>query len=236
MLTENNLKYTTRIAVLRYNPNKKRLEIYIQKKKNGRFELPGGKVDIPDENTKTQTFVSGLSTNAASALQELQEETGLPSATLTELGFFNYINCYKGKNTYTKVILYQTLVNYQESLQMDYRKALEEDSLGDGGWISFDYFIKILEGKLNNESQIYSTKVGVGEVLGNTLLISKDLIQKLKNIGEEIFLNPEIVGEKEVRARIERIKREQDLGDADETKPLNGREERVGGYLKLGMR
>jgi hypothetical protein len=68
------------------------------------------------------------------------------------------------------------------------------------------------------------------------LLISKDLIQKLKNIGEEIFLNPEIVGEKEVRARIERIKREQDLGDADETKPLNGREERVGGYLKLGMR
>jgi 8-oxo-dGTP pyrophosphatase MutT (NUDIX family) len=216
MTTENNLKSTTRIAVLRYNPNRKRLEIYIQKKKNGRFELPGGKVDIPDENIKKQTFVSGLSTNTASALQELQEETGLPSATLTELGVFNYINYYKGKNTDTEVILYQTFVNYQESLQMDYRKALEEDNLTDGGWISFDYFIKILEGKLNNESQVYSTKIGVGEVLGNTLLISKDLIQKLKNIGEEIFLNPEIVGEKEVRARIERIKRGQDLGDADE--------------------
>jgi 8-oxo-dGTP pyrophosphatase MutT (NUDIX family) len=193
---------TTRTIILRYNPNSKKVEIYLQKKKNGTVELPGGKVDDTNDQIEFENSAAGLCTNSASATRETLEETGLNlNKKLEQLGFFSYTNP-KNKKI-TEVDLYSVVVDYKESLSADYRKALAEDNLIAGGWVSIDYFLRILE---TGQTSFYSLgPLGISdEISGNTMIL-KNAIEKIKQLKKEILCNPEIVDLNDLKAREARL-------------------------------
>lgn len=192
-------KPTTRTLILRYNPYTKKIQIYLQRKRNKTIETSGGKVD-PPKDQKIEDFIPTEDEKLASALKEVQEETGLSSAELKKLGTYNYTNSYQDRNIETEVSLYWTLVGYKTSNeQMDYRKAPAEDKLIAGDWVDFDYFLRILE---RGETNFYSlSSLGISDEISGNTLIAKEIIEKLKGVREEILTNPEVVGEKEARVR-----------------------------------
>jgi 8-oxo-dGTP pyrophosphatase MutT (NUDIX family) len=170
---------TTRTVLLRHNDDTKQTQIYLQKKKNGTIEIPGGKVDqLNNSDSLPRNPQTIEQIKIESAKREIQEETGLIITELTKLGTGKYINTFKNRNIETEVNYYYTQVEWEYSQSATAQTALDEDNLIASEWVSFDEFVKNI--KSLSKPPIHTKLDNLeGELSMNTVIV-RELIKKIK--------------------------------------------------------